>query len=330
MVQPLPIKVVILAMFEPGAGDTVFTEGELRRWVARLPLAEAQPFAFGGGQLHLDRARGVLAILTGVGNAAAASAVTALGLDPRFDLGQAYWVMAGIGGADPERMSIGSAAWIDWVVDGDLMHEVDRLDAPASWSTGRLPLGKGEPFAQPAIARVATPAWRLDAGLLGWARGVSAAVPLVDSPQMAAFRTHFAGTAMGAQPPGFVTGAVLGGSDFWHGPRMLDWARGWVEYWSEGQARFVVSAMEDAGIALALHALARAGRADARRLLMLRTASNYVVARPGLSAAQGLGSHKHEGLCGLQPALENAFLVGNAVVQALLADWPRYRDRIPG
>lgn len=321
---PLPIKVVILAMFEPGEGDTVFTEGELRRWVARLPLPNSVPFPFGAADLRLDPERGIVALLTGVGNAAAAAAVTALGLHPAFDLSRAYWIMAGIGGADPERMSIGSACWIDWVVDGDLMHEVDRLDAPEAWSTGRLPLGKAEPFAQPAKARVSTPAWRLNPDLLAWAHRLTADLPLVDSEEMARFRAYFAGTAQGAAPPMVTTGAVLGGSDFWHGPRMLDWARGWVEYWTAGDARFVVSAMEDAGIALALHALARAGRADAQRLLMLRTASNYVVPRPGLTAAQGLGSHKHEALCALRPSLENAFLVGNRVVEALLADWPRH------
>lgn len=327
---PLPIKVVILTMFEPPPGDTVFTEGELRRWVEGVPLPERVPFPFGGGDLRLDAERGVLALLTGVGNAAAAAAVTALGLHPAFDLSRAYWIMAGIGGADPEEMPIGSACWIDWVVDGDLMHEVDRLDAPDHWSTGRLPLGKAEPFAQPAMARVATPAWRLDPGLVGWAHRLTADMPLVDSEEMARFRAHFDGTARGAAAPVVTTGAVLGGSDFWHGPRMLDWARGWVPYWTGGAARFVVSAMEDAGIALALHALARAGRADARRLLMLRTASNYVVPRPGLTAAQGLGSHKHEALCALRPSLENAFRVGHRVVEALLADWGRHEQAPPG
>ena len=326
----LPIKVVIVTMFEPAAGESVFTDGEMRRWVARLPLEEAMPFPFGAGDLRLDRERGVIALVTGVGNAAAAAAVTALGLHPAFDLSRAYWLMAGIGGADPDRMSVGSAAWLDWVVDGDLMHEVDRLDAPPEWSTGRLPLGKAEPYAPPAVSRMGRQAWRLDSGLVGWARGVTGGLALHEDAETARFRAHFAGTAMGAAPPAVITGAVLGGSDFWHGPALLDWARRWVEYWTGGETRFVVSAMEDAGITLALHALARAGRADSARLLMLRTASNYVVPRPGLTVAQGLGSHKGEAVCGLRASLENAFLVGHRVMEALLDDWPRHRDALPG
>jgi purine nucleoside permease len=328
-VTPIPIKVVILAMYEPTPGDTVFTEGEMRRWVERLPLTDEMPFPFGGGALRLDPARGVLCMLTGVGNATAASAVTALGLHPAFDLTQAYWLMAGIAGADPARLSVGSACWVDWVVDGDLMHEIDRRDTPADWPTGRLPLGKSEPYAQPPKARSHNAAWRLDPGLVAWAHRLTERLTLADTPEVARFRAHFAASAPGAAPPVVTTGAVLGGSDFWHGPSMLAWARDWVGYWTEGAACFAVSAMEDAGIALALQALARAGRVDARRLLMLRTASNYVVPRPGLSAAQGLGSHKHEALCALKPSLENAFLVGNRVLEELLADWPRYRDRLP-
>ncbi len=327
--SPIPIKAVILAMYEPAPDDTVFTEGEMRRWVERLPLPGEMDFPFGGGALRLDAARGVLCMLTGVGNTSAASAVTALGLHPAFDLTHAYWLMAGIAGADPTRMSVGSACWVDWVVDGDLMHELDRRDSPDHWPTGRLPLGKSEPYAQPATARRYTAAWRLDPGLVAWAHRLTEGLALSDSPEVASFRAHFADTGPGAAPPVVTTGAVLGGSDFWHGPSMLAWARDWVGYWTEGAARFTVSAMEDAGIALALHALARAGRVDARRLLMLRTASNYVVPRPGLSAAQGLGSHKHEALCALKPSLDNAFLVGNRVLEELLADWPRWKDRLP-
>jgi purine nucleoside permease len=39
----------------------------------------------------------------------AAASVMALGLDPRFDLTKAYWVVAGIGGVDPADVSLGSA-----------------------------------------------------------------------------------------------------------------------------------------------------------------------------------------------------------------------------
>lgn len=323
--SPLPVRVVVLTMFDPGNAPGGLGDGELRRWVDRLPLPEALPFPFGPGQLRLDRERGVLAVLTGAGNAPAAAVVTALGLDPRFDLTRAYWLMAGIAGADPERMTLGSAAWLDWVVDGDLLLEVDRSEAPPGWSTGRLPLGKAEPFARPAGSNWTTSSYPLNRGLAAWAAGLTREVALADDAGAAALRAGF-----GHGAPGVITGAVLGSSNFWHGHRLLAWAREWVDYWTGGEGRLVASAMEDAGIALALRGLDRAGRADADRLLMLRTASNYVVPRPGRSAAESIGSHKAEGFAGFAVALENAYRVGRTVVDEITGDWARFAATVPG
>ena len=53
----------------------------------------------------------------------------ALGMDPRFDLTRAYWLVAGITGVNSLKASIGSAASGEWVVDADLAYEIVVLDA---------------------------------------------------------------------------------------------------------------------------------------------------------------------------------------------------------
>jgi purine nucleoside permease len=60
--------------------------------------------------LRCNAEKGVLGIVTGVGTARAAASIMALGMDPRFDLGKAYWLVAGIAGVNPNEASIGSAA----------------------------------------------------------------------------------------------------------------------------------------------------------------------------------------------------------------------------
>ena len=80
-----------------------------------------------------------MGIVTGMGTAKAASAIMALGLDPRFDLTHAYWLVAGIAGFDPADASIGSAAWATWLLDGDLAHQIDAREIPDSWSNGYFP-----------------------------------------------------------------------------------------------------------------------------------------------------------------------------------------------
>ena len=103
---PIPIKVVIVTMFEVGA-DTGDRPGELQYWVERSHLDKILPFPQAYHDLRLNR-DGVLALLTGRGTAKAAGSIMALGLDPRFDLRKAYWIVAGIAGVDPADASLGS------------------------------------------------------------------------------------------------------------------------------------------------------------------------------------------------------------------------------
>src|SRR5262245_35618846 len=138
--KPRQIKVVVVSMFERGA-DTGDQPGELQLWVERDHLDRVLPFPQSYHDLRMNR-DGVLSVLTGVGTAKAAASIMALGLDPRFDLTHAYWLVAGIAGVDPADASLGSAAWAEWVVDGDLGHEIDAREIPADWPTGKIPLRK--------------------------------------------------------------------------------------------------------------------------------------------------------------------------------------------
>jgi len=106
--RPIPVKVVVVAMFEVGA-DTGDQPGELQYWVERDHLDRVYPLPAGYHAVRMN-ANGEMAVLTGQGTAHAASTIMALGLDPRFDLSHAYWIVAGIAGGNPERVSLGSAA----------------------------------------------------------------------------------------------------------------------------------------------------------------------------------------------------------------------------
>jgi purine nucleoside permease len=128
-------------MFEAGA-DTGDRPGELQYWVERNHLDKILPFPQAYHDLRMNR-DGVLAVLTGMGTAKAAGSIMALGLDPRFDLRKAYWIVAGIAGVDPADASLGSAAWAEWVVDGDL----------ATKST----VARSPPIGPPASCRSASP-----------------------------------------------------------------------------------------------------------------------------------------------------------------------------
>src|ERR1700738_4828620 len=106
--RPIPVKVVVVTMFERGA-DTGDEPGEFQYWVERSKLDRVIAFPQGYHDLRMNR-DGVLGIVTGVGIAKAAASIMALGLDPRFDLRKAYWLVGGIAGIDPAGGSLGGAA----------------------------------------------------------------------------------------------------------------------------------------------------------------------------------------------------------------------------
>src|SRR5260370_14148032 len=149
--KPIAIKVVVINMFEVGA-DTGDTPREYQYWAEGEHLHTVLPFPQGYHDLRLNPKTGVLGVLTGVGPSRATATIMALGLDPRFDLTHAYFLVAGIGGIDPQMGSLASAVWSDYIVDGDLAHEIHAREIPKDWKTGYVPLGKSTPYERPRTA----------------------------------------------------------------------------------------------------------------------------------------------------------------------------------
>jgi purine nucleoside permease len=325
---PIAIRVVLLVAFEPDAGPV---PGELSHWIAGCNLTTRLAFPQGYRDLWLSD-DGILAMVTGVGAARAAASAMALGLDPRFDLSQAYFLINGIAGIDPARGSLASAVWCDTVVDGSLAHEIDGREIPAEWPDGFVPIGKSVPYEQPREDRFNGDdgiVFRLNAELTAWAFSLTENTPLQDTPGMAARRTQFAPAAAQA-PPHVLRGAELSSTTYWHGQLLSRRARAWVDYQTEGAATYRITAMEDTGILQSLRFLADAGRIDFQRVMVLRSASNYDQQREGIGAAESLAETRVARYSAYRPALENGYRVGSVVVAALLADWEKVREVVPG
>ncbi|MGI4854655.1 MAG: purine nucleoside permease [Janthinobacterium lividum] len=322
----IPVKVVVLTMFEIGK-DTGDMPGEFQHWAEgeHLTRRYTMPAAYHDALMNDD---GILGMVTGVGTARAAATVMALGTDPRFDLSHAYWVIAGIGGIDPKVGSLGSAVWSDWIVDGDIAHEIDPREMPKDWPTGYVPLRKSVPYEQPRTDENGI-VFRLNQGLVDWAYGLTQNIKLTDTPEIRERRQAFAGDAA-KRPPFVLRGDNLSAGTFWHGKLLNAWARDWVKYQTGGQGTYAICGMEDTGTLQSLTWLGRAGLVDSNRVLVLRTASNYDQQREGISAAESLAETKITKYSAFLPSLDSAYRVGDVVVRSLLTNWPVYRDTLPG
>jgi len=324
--KPIEVKVVVITMFEIGA-DTGDTPGEFQLWRERQKLDRRLSFAH-HHDLFMNEHTGVLGMVTGEGTANSASAVMELGMDPRFDLTHAYWLVAGIAGVDPEDASIGSAAWAEYVVDGDLTHEIDAREIPPDWPTGRFPLESSGPYDPQAHIVSESQVFQLNAKLVDWAYQLTRGIDLGDTPALQRSRARYKNYPNAQKPPFVLKGDDLASMTFWHGKLLNEWANRWVSYWTHGAGNYVMTDMEDTGTLLALTYLHRAGKVDDDRVLVLRTGSNYSMPPPGVTAAENM-QKENAGYSALGPSVEAAYKVGSAVVGELLGKWPVYRNHPP-
>jgi purine nucleoside permease len=241
----------------------------------------------------------------------------------------ASWVVAGTAGIDPEDGTPGSAVWAERVVDSDLAHEIDAREIPPDWPTGYVPLRKTTPYELPRREPDEGEAYLLEPTLVEWAFALTKDITLQDTDAMRAQREKYAKHPAARTPPRVMKGDTMSGGTFWHGRKLSEWANAWVRYHTGGRGNYVTTAMEDTGTMQALTFLDAAGRVDKRRVLVLRTASNFDQQRDDITAAESLAETKIGGYIGYLPSLDAAHRVGSAVVQALVRGWAKYRDALP-
>lgn len=323
---PVEVRVVVVTAFEIGE-DTGDKAGEFQAWAQVMP--EVLPFPAGYRNLRYDPLRKVLLVSTSMGTGRAAISTMALGLDPRFDLSKSYWLIAAIAGVNPNQGSVGSAAWIGAVIDSDFGYAIDPRETPKGWSTGLIPFDRKAPYQAPAPAAPNYNLFPLNIALRDWAFDLTRNAAIPDNDALKALRAPYVGQPKAQTPPVVLKGDEVSGQSFWHGVILNQHYEAWADYWTGDQEGFVMTGMEDTGVLAAIDALGRTGRADPRRVLVLRTASNYTTQPAGGDAATNLLGD-HTGVPALQSSLDAAFKAGDMVVEELSRNWPRYVDTVPG
>jgi purine nucleoside permease len=330
----IPIRVVVVTTFQFGA-DNDPTGGEFGNWVLNLPLPNTLSFPQGYHSIRYNPTLQVIGIVTGEGKSHSSAAVMGLGMDPRFDLTKAYWIVAGIAGVDPNKASVASTAWAKFVVDGDLSYEIDAREIPNQnppWSTGYVPFGRSTPYeppTPPAESLMGHQVYTLNGPFVNWAFRQTANVTIPDDANLQQVRTGYPSFPNALKPPFVLVGDDLADDRFWTGDLFNTWAANWVSYWTGGQGSFAMSDFEDTGVAQALQLLTQAGKADQNRLLLLRSAANYTVQPAGQTPAQFLAGFNSNGLSGFLESLNSVYQVGSVVVRQISTHWDQYRDNIP-
>jgi len=314
-----PLKVVIISMFAP----------EAKPWVAPMKLDQeiAVPGLLPESNSIRCNTDDVCLMITGMGHANVAASVTALTLDPRFDLRQAYFLIAGIAGIDPAQGTTGTATWARYLVDVGIAHQIDTREMPKSWKSGYIGIMTKGPGEKPKF-EYQTEVAQLDEALLQKALALTRNASLADSSAARDYRAHYR-KAPANQPPTVRQCDTLGGDTWWHGHRLGEHAREWTKLLTDGRGTYCTTQQEDNATYNALARAAAAGKVDLKRLAVLRTASNFDRPYPGQSAYASLMASTNGGSGGFGPATENLYRVGGLLVNDIVSQWPLWRLGVP-
>ena len=125
--EPIPVKVMILSMFEVGKNSGDFA-GEFQHWYTEY-FDKAASFdvkaAYSPIFINKD---GVAGTITGMGKASSAATLMAILKDPRFDFSKTYFITSGCAGVSPEVGTLGDVFICDWVIDYDLGNDWKESD----------------------------------------------------------------------------------------------------------------------------------------------------------------------------------------------------------
>jgi purine nucleoside permease len=312
-----PVKVMIITMFAP----------EARTWLDRLGPWQSVTIAglspdYPTVQCNADD---VCVMTTGMGHANAAASTMALAFAPQFDLRKTYFLIAGIAGVNPERGTLGSAAWSDWLVDFGLQWEIDSEGRPAGWRTGYLGINTKNPAEKPALD-YRTEVFRLNPRLTDAAWALSHDVALADSAQAKAARAKYA-YAPANRPPAVIRCDSVADDTWWSGTALGERASEFTRELTGGAGVYCMTQQEDNATYEALKRAARAQRVDLDRVAVLRAGSDFDRPYAGESNAANLLNYASQG--GFDPALENLYRAGLPLVHAIVAHWSEWQEGVP-
>jgi purine nucleoside permease len=310
-------KVMIISMFGP--------EGQV--WLDKLgPWRETAVPGLSPDYPTVKCNRSQVCVLTtGMGHTNAAASTMALVFSRVFDLSHTYFLVAGIAGINPELGTVGSVAWARYLVDFGIQWELDAREIPSTWTTGYLGINTKSPTEKPPLD-YRTEVFQLNEALLQKAYALSHHITLSDGPEAQAARAKFS-SAPANQPPTVLQCDTLAGDTWFSGTALGQRASEWTRILTDGKGVYCTTQQEDNATYEALKRGASAKLVDVQRVAVLRAGSDFDRPYVGQTSADNLLNYTAQGGFGI--ALQNLYLAGNPLVQAITRNWGAWREGVP-
>jgi purine nucleoside permease len=314
---PRHVKVLIISMFAP----------EGKTWLDHLGKTQAIEVAGLSPDypaVHCNH-DDVCVVTTGMGHANAAATMAALVYSRKFDLRKTYFLVSGIAGIDPAQGTLGSAAWARYLVDFGIQWELDAREIPGDWKSGYLGINTKSGNEKPPLD-YHTEVFQLNEALLQKAYLLSRNVKLTESEEArSCWAKHT--TAPGNQPPTVIQCDTLAGDTWFSGEALGQRARDWTKLLTDGKGTYCTTQQEDNATFEVIKRAAAAGLADTNRVAVLRAGSDFDRPPPGVSNVDNLLNYQQQG--GFVPAVDNLYLAGSPLVNAIVKNWAQWKDGVP-
>ncbi|RMZ87286.1 hypothetical protein DV736_g5481, partial [Chaetothyriales sp. CBS 134916] len=262
----------------------------------------------------------VCQMTTGESEINAAGSVGALSLSQIFDLRKTYFMIAGIGGVNPEQATLGSVTFARYAVQVALQYEFDSRELPSNFTTGYIPLGTDAPSDYP-VNIYGTEVFEVSTTLRDIAVSFASTARLNDSTTAQAYRALYSpisSYAAGASPPSVVACDVATSDVYYSGDILAEAFGNTTHIWTNGSGVYCTTAQEDNASLSALVRSTLYGKTDFSRIIVMRTASDFDRPPPSVSPLQNL-LYADQG--GFEPAINNIYLAGIKVVEGILNGW---------
>lgn len=356
---PLKVKVLIITTYEYLELGNPKSSGEAFHWYTNDHLTnflhvpgtfagsfdDCTPDGFYNGVFHNDAGDECL-VVAGMGQNNANGTLMALGMSDQLDLSEAYVLVAGIAGGNPNQIGLGSVAWANWTVAGDLATLVPMSELPpGQFLYPYFHLGCYTPWPNDEPGNqgfsTGTEIIPLNHRLTKYAYELSKGASLAQPTEHVINYANNYGQAAARSAPKVLIGDSNASNSFYHGRVLGEWAEWWMKQWTEQwidthpespkrQAGvYTTSMMEDVGFAVAAQRLDQTGRLKFDRLMQLRGVGNFDRPYPGQSTIDSLKESDAVEVA-FSLAMENLYIAGSVVVKDILHHWEKWRGGPPG
>ncbi len=295
------VKILVLSMFEVGDNTGDFA-GEFQQWYEKY-FDGVKTFKITGNPFPLYiNAHGVAGTVTGMGKARAATTLTAILSDPRFDFSNTFFMVSGCAGGPPSRTTLGSVVLCDAVVDYELGH---------SWKESDGINGESTFLAMNSMKDMGY--IKLNSDLNRRAAELVTGVELQDSSKAAFYRLLYM-EDQARSKPSVQRGVSVTGDSYWHGKGSSRTADDVCSAYGTGP--YMVTQMEDSAFAGVLKAF---GKLD--RMFIVRDVVNFDQPHPDQTVKESLSTSSG----GFSIGMTNGFRVGSTIVDNIVSDWESWK-----